>query len=74
MVFELVGVWTEHLPDDAQSLLRRGELVVVLAALDEAERQAPDVEGPTPHSTVVVPAQCLLVLGRAKEGNVMRFI
>ena len=30
--------------------------VVVLVALDEAEHQVPDVEGLTPHSTVVVPA------------------
>ena len=28
----------------------------VLVALDEAEHQVPDVEGPTPHSMAVVPA------------------
>ena len=48
--------------------------MAVLVALDEAEHQVPDVEGLTPYSTVVVSAQRLLVLGRAKEGNVVRFI
>ena len=48
--------------------------MVVLVALDEAEDQVPDVEGLTPHSTVVVLAQHLLVLGRAEEGSVMHFI
>ena len=48
--------------------------MVVLVALDEVEHQVPDVEGPTPHSSAVVPAQCLLVLGRAEEGDVARFI
>ena len=48
--------------------------MVVLATLDEAEVSVSDVEGPTPHSTVVVPAQRLLVLGRAEEGNIARFI
>ena len=48
--------------------------MVVLVALDEAKHQVPDIEGPTPHSTVVVLAQRLLVLGQVKEGNVMRFI
>ena len=48
--------------------------VVVLVALDEVEHQVPNVEGPTPHSTAVVPAQCLLVLGQAEEGNVVCFI
>ena len=48
--------------------------MVVLVALDEAEHQVPDVEGPTPHPTAMVLAQCLLVLGRAEEGNVTRFI
>ena len=37
------------------------ELVAVFVALDEVEDQVSDVEGPTPHSTVVVPAQRLLV-------------
>ena len=46
----------------------------VLVALDEAKHQVPDVEGPTPHSTVVVSTQRLLVLGQAKEGNIARFI
>ena len=48
--------------------------MAVLVALDEAEHQVPDVEGLTPHSMAVVPAQRLLVLGRAKVGNVARFI
>ena len=48
--------------------------MVVLVVLDEVEHQVPDVEGPTPHSMAVVPAQRLLVLGRAEEGNVARFI
>ena len=48
--------------------------MVVLVALDKAEHQAPDVEGPTPHSMVVVPAQRLLVLGRAEEGNIACFV
>ena len=34
---ELVGAWMEHLHDDVQSIPRWGELVVVLAALYEAE-------------------------------------
>ena len=37
--------------------------MAVLVALDETEYQVPDVEGPTPHSTAVVPVQHLLVLG-----------
>ena len=53
---ELVGAWPEHLRDDVRSLPQRGELVAVLAALDEAEDQVSDVEGPTPHSTAVVPS------------------
>ena len=48
--------------------------MAVLAALDEAEDQVSDVEGLTPHSTAVVPSQCLLVLGRVEEGNVVPFI
>ena len=44
--------------------------MVVLVALDEAEHQILDIEGPTPYSTVVVLAQRLLVLGRVEEGNV----
>ena len=71
---ELIGAWSEHLRDDIRSLPRRRELVAVLVALDEAEHQVPDVEGPTPHSTAMVPAQRLLVLGRAEEGNIIRFI
>ena len=48
--------------------------MAILAALDEAEDQVSDVEGLTPHSTTVVSAQRLLVLSRAEEGNVARFI
>ena len=48
--------------------------MVVLAALDEAEDQFSNVEGLTPHSTVVVPSQCLLVLGQAEEGNIACFV
>ena len=48
--------------------------MVVLVALDEAEHQGPDVEGLTPHSTAVVLAQHLLVLGRTEEGDVACFI
>ena len=48
--------------------------MAVLVALDKAEHQVPNVEGLTPHSMVVVPAQRLLVLGRMEEGDVTRFI
>ena len=51
-----------------------GELVAVLIALDEVEHQVPNVEGLTPYSMAVVPAQRLLVLGRAEEGNIVCFI
>ena len=60
---ELIGAWSEHLHDDVWSLPRWRELMEVLVALDEAEHQVPDVEGPTPHSTTVVLVQRLLVLG-----------
>ena len=42
----------------------------VFVALDEAEYQVPDVEGPTPHPMAMVPGQCLLVLSQVEEGNV----
>ena len=45
--------------------------MVVLVALYEVEDQVPDVEGSTPHSSAVVPSQCLLVLGQAEEGDVV---
>ena len=48
--------------------------MAVLAALDEAEDQVSDVEGPTPHSMAVVLVQRLLVLGRVEEGNIVYFI
>ena len=71
---ELVGAWSEHFCDDVWSLPQWRELVLVLVALDEAVHQVPDVEGSTLHPTAVAPAQRLLVLGRAEEGNVMSFI
>ena len=58
---ELVGTWSEHLRDDVRSLPWQRELMVVLIALDEAEHQVPNVQGPTPHSTAVVSTQLLLV-------------
>ena len=58
-----IDAWSEYLRDDVWSLPRRRELVVVLVALDEAKHQVPEVEGPTPHSMAMVPAQHLLVLG-----------
>ena len=48
--------------------------VAVPVALDEVEYLVPDVECSTLHSMVVVPAQHLLVLGRAEKGNVACFI
>ena len=48
--------------------------MVVHVALDEAEHQVPDIEGPTPHSTAMVPVQRLLALGQAEEGNITCFI
>ena len=71
---ELVGTRSEHLHHDVWSLPWRRELVAIFVALDEAEHQVPDVEGPTPHLTVVVPVQRLLVLSPAEEGNVVCFI
>ena len=72
--FELVGAWPEHLRNDVWSLPQRRELVAVLVSLYETEDQVSDVEGSTPHSSTVVPSQCLLVLGRVEEGNVVCFI
>ena len=60
---ELVGTQTEHLHNDVRSLPWRTELVAVLVALDEAEDQVPDVEGPASYSPAVVPSQRLLVFG-----------
>ena len=71
---ELIGAWSEHLHDDVWSLPWRRELVAVLVALDEAKHQVLDIEGLPPHSTAMVPAQRLLVLGRAEEGNIAHFI
>ena len=74
MVLSFVGAWPKHLCDDVWSLPRWRELVAVLVALDEANHQVSDIEGLTPHSTAVVLAQCLLVLGQVEEGDVARFI
>ena len=52
---ELVCARSEHLRDDIRCLPWRRELAAVPVALDEAEHQVPDVEGPTPHSMVLVP-------------------
>ena len=48
--------------------------MAVLVALEEMEHQVPDVEGSTPHSMALVPAQRSLELGQAEEGNIMCFI
>ena len=48
--------------------------MAVLVALDEAEDQILNVEGSAPHSSAMVPSQRLLVLGRAEEGDVARFV
>ena len=48
--------------------------MVFLVALNEVEHQVSNFEGPTPYSTVVVPAQYLLVLGEVEEGDIARFI
>ena len=53
----------EQFCHDVWSFPWRKELVIVFVALDEVEYQVPDVEGLTPHSMAVVPAQFLLVLG-----------
>ena len=48
--------------------------MAVLVALDEVEHQVPNVKGLTLYSTAMVSVQCLLVLGRAEEGDVVHFI
>ena len=48
--------------------------MVVLVALYEAENMVPDVKGPVPHPSAVVPSQRLLVLSRTEEGDVAGFI
>ena len=48
--------------------------MAVLVALYEAENKVPDVEGSVPHPSAVVPSQCLLVLSRTEEGDVVGFI
>ena len=64
----------EYFRDDVWPLPGQGELVVVLVALHEAENQVPDAEGSVPHPSAVVPSQCLLVLGRTKDGDVAGFV
>ena len=48
--------------------------MAVLVALYEAENQVPDVEGSVLHPLAMVPSQGLLVLGRAEEGDITRFV
>ena len=60
--------------DDIGPLPGRGEFVAVLIALHKAEDEVPDVEGSTPHPSVVVPSQRLLVLSRMEEGYVAGFV
>ena len=48
--------------------------MAVLVALHEAENKVLDVEGSIPHPSAVVPSQRLLVLGRAKEGDIASFV
>ena len=60
--------------NDVRPLPGWGELVAVLAALQEAENQVPDVEGSVPHPSAVVPSQRLLVLGQTEEGDVVGFV
>ena len=48
--------------------------MAILVALYETKDQVPDVEGSASHPSIVVPSQCLLVLGRAKEDDIMSFI
>ena len=64
----------EYLHDVVRSLPRWGELVAVLVALYETEDQVLDVEGSAPYLLAVVPSQCLLVLGRTEEGDVVGFV
>ena len=52
----------------------KGEFVAVIVALHKTEDEVSDVEGSTPHSSAVVPSQRLLVLGRAEEGDITRFV
>ena len=64
----------EYFRDDVRPLPGWGELVAVLVALYEAENKVPNVEGLVPHPSAMVPSQCLLVLGRAEEGDVVGFV
>ena len=45
-----------------------------LVALDDVEDKVPDVEGPVPYPSAVVPSQRLLVLGQTEEGDVLGFV
>ena len=47
--------------------------MAILVALHKAEDEVSDVEGSTPHPSVVVPSQRLLVLSRTEEGDVVGF-
>ena len=48
--------------------------MAVLVALHKMEDEVSDVEGSTPHPSTVVLSQCLLVLSRTDEGDVVGFI
>ena len=72
--FQPVGTWAKYFCDDIGPFLGRGEFVVVLVALHKTEDKVSDVEGSTPHPSVVVPSQRLLVLSRTEEGDVAGFI
>ena len=47
--------------------------MAVLVALHKTEDEVSDVEGSTPHLSIVVPSQRLLVLSRTEEGDVVGF-
>ena len=72
--FQPVGARAKYFCDDVGPLPGRGEFVAVLVALHKAEDEVSNVEGSTPHPSAVVPSQCLLVLGRAEEGDITSFV
>ena len=48
--------------------------MAIFVAMYEVKDKVPNVEGSVPHPSTVVPSQRLLVLGRAEEGDVTRFV
>ena len=48
--------------------------MAVLVAVYEAENKVPDVKGPVPYPSAMVPSQHLLVLGQTEEGDVTGFV